>query len=122
LRYADWNDHAKKCRKTQVFLNRLVLENNYTQVVNSPTRGDWASNGSCMEEIWKRFKEVVFESIDRFVPHKIVRKNPDPEYYNKELKQLKVKVRRVYNKRKLEQRYQVKLKRLSKELLAARKT
>jgi len=82
----------------------------------------WASNGSCMEEIWKRFKEVVFESIDRFVPHKIVRKNPDPEYYNKELKWLKVKVRRVYNKRKLEQRYQVKLKRLSKELLAARKT
>ena len=40
----------------------------------------WASNGSCVEEVWKRFKEIVFESIDHFVPHKILRKNPDPEY------------------------------------------
>ena len=81
----------------------------------------WESNRSCVEEIWERFKEIVFESIDRFVPHKILRKIPDPEYYNKELKQLKVKVRRVYNKRKLGQRYQAELKRLSKELLAAMK-
>lgn len=35
------------------------------------------------------------------VPHKILRKNPDPEYYNKEVKRLKAKVGRVYNKRKL---------------------
>jgi hypothetical protein len=34
----------------------------------------WASNGSCVEDIWKRFKEIVFESIDRFVPHKILSK------------------------------------------------
>jgi len=63
-----------------------------------------------MEEIWKRSKEIVFESNDCFVPQKILRKNPDPEYYNKELKQLKVKVRRVHNNRKLGQRYQVELK------------
>jgi hypothetical protein len=37
------------------------------------------------------------------------------------VKQLKVKVRGVY-KRKLGQRYQVELERLSKELLAANKT
>ena len=62
----------------------------------------WASNGSCMQEIWKHFKEIAFESIYHFVPHKILKKNPDPEYYNKELKWLKAKVRRVY-KRKLGQ-------------------
>jgi len=56
-----------------------------------------------VEEIWKHFKETVFESIDHFVPHKILRKNPDPEYYNKEVKWIKVKVRREYNKRKLRQ-------------------
>jgi hypothetical protein len=33
-----------------------------------------ASNGSCVQEIWKCFKELFFESIDRFVPHKILRK------------------------------------------------
>ena len=35
------------------------------------------------------FKEIVSECIERFVPHEILRKNPDPEYYNKEVKQLK---------------------------------
>ena len=34
----------------------------------------WASNGSCMEEIWKCFKKIVFESIDCFVSQKILRK------------------------------------------------
>ena len=42
----------------------------------------WASNG-----------ETAFESIDHFVPYKIMRKNP--EYYNKEVKQLKAKVKTV---------------------------
>jgi len=190
LPYANWNGHAEKPRGTQVFLNRLVWENSYTQVVNSLTQGDalldvylvqpksaftscsnvqgisdhcrvllevewgenccehqverlvsvyhktnvtglqiflrgklasWASNGNCMQEILKCFKEIVFKSIERFVSHKILRKNPDPEYYNMEVKQLKVKVRRVNNKRKLGKRYQVELKRLSKELLAAKK-
>jgi len=40
LLYADWNDHAEKSRGTHVFLNRLVWESRYTQVVNSPTQGD----------------------------------------------------------------------------------
>ena len=60
----------------------------------------------------------VFENIDRFVPHKILRKTPDPEYYKMKVKWLKVKVIGVY-KRILGQRYNVELKRLSKELLAA---
>jgi hypothetical protein len=40
LPYADWNGHAEKCRRTHVFLNRLVWENSYTRVVNSPNRGN----------------------------------------------------------------------------------
>jgi len=39
----------------------------------------WASNGSCVEEIWKSFKEIIFESIERVVPHKILRKVAVPE-------------------------------------------
>ena len=48
-------------------------------------------------------------------------KNPDPEYYNKEVKRLKVKVRIINNMRKFGQTYQEELKRLSKELLVAKK-
>jgi hypothetical protein len=73
----------------------------------------------CVEEIWKRYKDIVFEGVERSVPHKILSKNLDPEYYNREVKRLKVKVRRVYNKRKFGEHYQEELKRLSKELLVA---
>jgi hypothetical protein len=34
----------------------------------------WTSNGSCVQETWKRFKESVNENIYRFVPHKILKK------------------------------------------------
>ena len=44
-------------------------------------------------------------------------KNPDPEYYNKEVKQLKVKVRKMCNKRKFGQPYQANMK----QLLVAKK-
>ena len=60
--------------------------------------------------------QVVFKSIEYFVPHKIL----DPEYYNGEVKQLKVKVRRAYNRRKLDEHFQADLKRLSRQLLAAK--
>ena len=79
----------------------------------------WANNCSCVEDIWKIFKDIVFEGIERFAPHKILKPNPDPEYYNKEVKRLKVKVRRAYNRRKLGEHYQAELKRLSKKLLTA---
>jgi len=80
----------------------------------------WANNGSCVEDIWKNFKDTVSEGIELFVPHKILKPNPDPEYYNKEVKRLKVRVRRAYNRRKLGERYQAELKRLSKKLLTAK--
>jgi len=78
----------------------------------------WANNGSCVEDIRKNFKDIVFEGVERFVPHKILKPNPDPEY-NKEVKRIKVKVRRAHNRRKLGEHYQAELKRLSKKLLAA---
>jgi len=53
--------------------------------------------------------------MERFLPHKILKPNPDSEYYNEEVKRLKVKVTRVYNRRKLGERYQEELKRLSKK-------
>ena len=81
----------------------------------------WAGNGSCMEDIWKSYKDIIFEGIKRYVAHKILGKNPDPEYYNKEVKSLKVKVRKMYDRRKLGQPYQRELKRLSKGLLVAKK-
>jgi hypothetical protein len=35
----------------------------------------WANNGNSVEEIWKNLKNIVHESIERFVPYKIIRKN-----------------------------------------------
>jgi hypothetical protein len=51
----------------------------------------WANNGSCVEDIWKNIKGIVFEVIKCFFPHKILKQNPDPEHYNKEVKRLKGK-------------------------------
>jgi hypothetical protein len=47
---------------------------------------------------------IILESIERFIPYKILRKNLDPEYYNKEVKLLKFKVRKAY--RRSGQQYQ----------------
>ena len=80
----------------------------------------WSNNGSRVEDIWKKFKDIVFEGIERFVPHKILKPNPNPEYY-KEVKRLKLKFRRAYNKRKLGANYQAELQRLSKKLLTAKR-
>jgi hypothetical protein len=55
----------------------------------------WANNGSCVEEIRNNFKNIVYECVERFVPLKILRKNSDPEYYCKEVKQSKSKVRKA---------------------------
>ena len=76
----------------------------------------WAGNGSCVEVIWKNFKDKIFEGIKFYVPQKILNKNPYPEYYNKEVKRLKIKVRKMYNKRTFGQPYQAELKFLFKEL------
>jgi hypothetical protein len=82
----------------------------------------WANNGSCVEDIWKGFKDIIFEGVNTFVPQKVLKQNSDPEYYNKEVKRLKARVRRAYNKRKLGENIQSELKRLSKKLLAAKRS
>jgi hypothetical protein len=41
--------------------------------------GKWASNGSCVEEIWKNFEVIVSECIEGFVPQRIfTKKKPGP--------------------------------------------
>jgi hypothetical protein len=57
----------------------------------------------------------------KIVTHKILGKNSYPEYYNSEVKRLKVKVRKARNGRILWHQYREQLKRLSKQLLLARK-
>jgi hypothetical protein len=34
-----------------------------------------ANNDSCVEDIWNNFKDIEFEGIERFVPHKILKQN-----------------------------------------------
>ena len=82
----------------------------------------WGNNGSSVEEIWNNFMNIVYESIEHFVPHKILRKNSEPIYYNKEIKRLKSRVRRAYNRRKLGVHYIEELRKLSKQLLSAKKS
>lgn len=99
-------------KKTDVLGLQTYLRNSYAE---------WASNGSSVEQIWNNFKTIVHESMERFVPHKTLKLNSDPEYYNKYIKQLKVKVRKAYNKSKLGGYHRDKLKQLSRQLLAAKK-
>ena len=68
------------------------------------------------------FQNIVYECIESFVPSKTLRKNSDPEYYNKEIKRLKSKVRKAYNRSKLGAHYLEEMKQLSKQLLAAKKS
>ena len=107
---------------------RSVLMNHKTDVLELqrflldklPT---WANNRCCVEDVWNKFKDINFEVIQRFVPHKILKYIPNPEYYNREVKRLKglkLKVRRAYSGRKLVEHYQQELKQLSQKLLAAK--
>jgi len=66
LLYADWNGHAEKSRGTQVFLNTMVWENSYTQVVNSPNQG------GALLDVYLVWPESVFTScsnVQRFSAH-----------------------------------------------------
>ena len=44
------------------------------------------NKGSCIQDIWKNFKDIIFEAIECFVLHKSLKSNPDPEYYNKDVR------------------------------------
>jgi len=75
-----------------------------------------------VEEIWNNLRNIVYESIEGFVPYKTLRKNSDPEYYNKEIKGLNSKVRKEYNRIKLGVHCTENLRQISKQLLAAKKS
>ena len=81
----------------------------------------WAGNGSCVEEIWKSYKDIIFEGIKRNENQKTLSDNPDSEYYNKEVKRLYGKVRKLYSKTKFGQPYGADPKQIYKELLVAKK-
>lgn len=61
----------------------------------------WAGNDICVEEIWRSYKFIIFEGNKLYILQKILSKNPYPEYNNKEVKKLNVKVRKIYDKRNL---------------------
>jgi hypothetical protein len=114
----------KNCREPKV--EKIVPFYHKTDVLGLPAflRKNyklWAGNGSCVEDIWENYKDIIFEGIKRCVNQRILIRIPDREYYDKEVKRLKVKVRKMYNKRKNGQPYQRELKRLSMELLVAKK-
>jgi len=100
----------------------VIVTKIFSRIRQGGMYGRVASNGSNVEEIWNNLKNMVYESIERFVSHKTLRKNSDPEYYNKEIKRLKSKVRKAYNRRKLAVHCTEKLKQLSKQLLAVKKS
>jgi hypothetical protein len=78
-------EREENCCLPQVETLVPVYEKTDVLGLQTPLRdefGIWASNGGCVE-IWSNFKEIVSECIERFVAHKILRKIPDSEYYNK---------------------------------------
>jgi hypothetical protein len=59
---------------------RLVLVYRKTNVLGLPTflrdkLPTWANDGSCVEDTWANFKDIIFYGIERFVPHKILKLN-----------------------------------------------
>ena len=153
----EWNGKVEGNNVTQALINRLVWENGFSQVIESPTRGDaildvylvrpessftsssivqgisdhhgvileidweekffehqleraipvynrtdvlglqtylrdrfavWASNGSSVKQIWNNFKNIVHESVERFLSYKTLKINSDPEYYNKDVRRV----------------------------------
>jgi len=76
----EWED---TCTEPQV--ERVVPVYNKTDVSGLQTflRDKfvvWSSDGTNVQEIWNNLKNIVYESIERFVPYKTLRKNSDPEY------------------------------------------
>jgi len=75
----EWNEI---CREPKV--ERMVLMYHKTDVLGLQAFlrekfNLWAGNGSCVEDIWKIYKHIIFEGIKRYVPQKILSKNPEPQ-------------------------------------------
>ena len=70
----EWED---TCTEPQV--ERVVPVYNKTDVSGLETflrdkNVFWSSNGNNVQGIWNNFKNTVYESIDRFVPHNTFKK------------------------------------------------
>jgi len=77
-------ERGEKCREHKVEKLVPVCHKTNLPSLQRFLRGKFpsrTSNGSCVEEIWKSFKEIVFQRIDSFVQYDILRKIPDPECY-----------------------------------------
>jgi hypothetical protein len=61
-------------------LERVIPMYNRTDILGLQTFlrdkfADWTNNGSSVEQIWINLKNIVHESVERFVPHKIPKLN-----------------------------------------------
>jgi hypothetical protein len=81
----------------------------------------WASRGENVEEVWKNFKALVEESKIKFIPFKILTKNPDPEFFTKHLKMVKRKCRKLYTHRNKNKQTKEAFKKISNELKQKKK-
>jgi hypothetical protein len=69
-----WGENSREHQVERIV--HLYQKTNVTglQIFFRGKFAQWASNGCCVKGFWKRFNELVFESIDCFVPRKILRK------------------------------------------------
>jgi hypothetical protein len=73
-----------------------------------------------VNEKWQRYKEIMTEIQKDFIPEKTMKENRDPTYYNKEVKTLKIKARRIYNKCKRNKKKLSELENVRNELEEAK--
>ena len=93
-----WKEHRKKAERKCVRLFRKANVTGYKDYLLK-NFVEWACKGGNVDEIWCNFKTILSDAIERFVPKKLLSRNPDPEYYNYAVKKLKKKARRLYHQR-----------------------
>lgn len=81
----------------------------------------WTSEGCHINILWENFLKILNSAIRKFVPFKLLKHNPDPEYYTREIRSLKRKVRKAYNKRHASSELMQKFKSLARELVLKKK-
>ncbi|KAJ4432824.1 hypothetical protein ANN_21463 [Periplaneta americana] len=81
-----WNFNKTDVHELQTFLRQK--------------HDDFLRTEGNMENVWHKFKCIIFEALVKCVPSKIIKKNPDPEYYTNYIRYLKKKTRRAFSKRK----------------------
>ncbi|KAJ4436140.1 hypothetical protein ANN_18767 [Periplaneta americana] len=81
-----WNFNKTDVHELQTFLRQK--------------HDDFLRTEGNMENVWHKFKSIIFEALVKCVPSKIIKKNPDPEYYTNYIRYLKKKTRRAFSKRK----------------------